>query len=83
MKLSFEFYGELIPLSAGHERLTLMVSSAPATVADALLLLAEHLPALQSGLDRCAVVDDTDILLRSDPVPESGHLVLLPPVAGG
>lgn len=83
MNLSFEFYGELIPLLAGNERLTLNASRPPATVADALVLLADHWPALQPRLDRCAVVCGTEVLLRSDPVPTSGQLALLPPVAGG
>ena len=46
MNLSFEFYGELIPLLAGNERLTLNASPPPATVADALVLLVDHWPAL-------------------------------------
>lgn len=82
MILSFEFYGELIPLAEG-ERITLSASLAPATVADALALLASHYPVLHRRLHQCAVVCDTDVLLRSDPMPKNGHLVLLPPVAGG
>ncbi|MFA5679442.1 MAG: MoaD/ThiS family protein [Pseudomonas sp.] len=82
MNLSFEFYGELIPL-AGGERYTFRVAGMPATVAEALALLVDHCPALQPRLSRCAVVHDTEVLLRSDPLPDSGHLVLLPPVAGG
>ncbi|MCE7521634.1 MULTISPECIES: MoaD/ThiS family protein [Alloalcanivorax] len=82
MNLSFELYGELIPL-AGGEHITLATETAPATVAEALLVLADQCPALQPRLDQCAAVRDTDILLRSDPLPENGHLVLLPPVAGG
>lgn len=82
MILSFDVYGELIPLALG-ERLTLIVPSAPATVAEALALLGSQYPALQPRLGHCAVVCDTEVLLRTAPLPASGQLALLPPVAGG
>lgn len=79
---SFEIYGELIPLAQGNQ-LTLTLSTEPATVAEALTLLGRQYPALQSRLSHCAVVCGTDVLLRTSPLPMTGQLALLPPVAGG
>lgn len=82
MILHFDLYGELEPLGEGG-RIALPLEHRPATVAEALALLAEHCPSLQPQLGRCAVVWDTEVLLRSAPLPATDRLALLPPVAGG
>lgn len=80
--LRFELFGELVAL-AKSESVSLEPISSPASIQDALALLAQAQPALGPWLDRCAVACGDKLLLRGDAVPSDKPLALLPPVTGG
>lgn len=81
MRITVECYGPAQRL-AGGERLALTLPE-PATVADALALLAERGDELAQLLRQCAVAIGDEIVRRTHPLKSGDAIALLPPVAGG
>jgi len=81
MRLTIQCYGQLQALSNSFEH-TLEVPEG-ATVAEALTLLAERIPALASALPRAACAVGDEIVRRNTVLAANTVLVLLPPVGGG
>lgn len=85
MKINVQFFGALRGLADGD---TLCLELHGSTIADArsaLMAFADtHWPASKAALlPSCAFASNTSLLRDAMPLPEDGHLVVLPPVNGG
>ncbi len=81
MQIAVQCFGVTARL-AGRSRLAIEVAP-PATVADALAVLADQHEALAPTLPRCACARGDQIILRETPLADGDEIALLPPVAGG
>jgi molybdopterin converting factor small subunit len=82
MEVIFELYGVLEHLAGGQER-RLTLADTTSSVSAALQALAADAPQIEAHLQHCACAADGQVIRRSEPLPTSGRIALLPPVGGG
>jgi molybdopterin converting factor small subunit len=81
MQIKIQFWGITARIAGTQGRLLQL--DTPASVADAVQILADSDAALAAELPRCAYAIGTDIVALHQTLHDGDELAVLPPVSGG